>query len=502
MSVNDRARAPASFSFRRLIAAILLGMLLGGTGHAQTPAAPAGNAQTAQQSGQANEIEHAVADLASWVSQHGGHLGALFLELPSHRVLAAHDERALLNPASNMKIVTAAAALDLLGPAYRYSTGLYGKLRDNAIAPLVLRGHGDPSLGVGDLDRLAHALVDRGVRRVDGIRVDQSRFDNAFVPPAFAQQPNEWAAFRAPVSAVALEQNTVTLHVAPGAKGQPARIWFDPPGFVEIDGTVATVAQGQGQNVTLALSPSNQKLKARVGGHIAESLPELRFRRRVDDPRLYAGYVLAELLRRSGIVVAGTVETGGESETTRIAFIESSDLSVLLRELGKNSDNFYAETVFKTLGAETRGSPARSEDGATAAMAFLQRIGAADPGVQIRNGSGLFDADRLTARSLAEVLSYAYGNAKIGPDFLSQLAIGGVDGTLKSRFRRDASRYVVRAKTGTLERAVALSGYILAPHTSAVAFSLLVDGIAGQSTEIRQRLDACVDRAVDQIWRR
>src|SRR5690606_3060998 len=99
-------------------------------------------------------------------------------------------------PASNMKLITAAVTLARLGSEYRFSTGLYGEISAGKVDPLVLRGHGDPSLGTEDLWEIGRALAHLGVTEVGSILVDQSRFDDQFVPPAFEQQPNEWAGFR------------------------------------------------------------------------------------------------------------------------------------------------------------------------------------------------------------------------------------------------------------------------------------------------------------------
>ena len=167
--------------------------------------------------------------LADWVKGRKGTLSARVSEADSGRVWAEATPRQALNPASNMKVLTTAVALDQLGAEYRLSTGLYGEVDGERVDPLVLRGHGDPSLRVEDLWQLARALSHLGVRHVGQVLVDQSRFDDQFVPPAFEQQPNEWAGFRAPVSAVALERNAVTLHVLPTRAAEPARVWFEPP---------------------------------------------------------------------------------------------------------------------------------------------------------------------------------------------------------------------------------------------------------------------------------
>ncbi len=147
------------------------------------------------------------------------------------------------NPASNQKILTTAAVLRHFGAEFRFRTVLCGARAGDAIARLVLRGK-RRSVGSGseDLQELAKTLAQSGVRHVGELLVDQSYFDAHFVPPAFEQQPQEWAAFRAPVSAVSLNRNVTTLNVVPTEPGQPARVWFDPEGFVDVSGTVRTDA--------------------------------------------------------------------------------------------------------------------------------------------------------------------------------------------------------------------------------------------------------------------
>jgi len=158
------------------------------------------------------DAARALRALRDWVTSHGGTLGAAILDVSTGKLVLEHESSRALNPASNMKILTAAVVLDRLGPGYRFSTGLYGSERGTTVPKLVLRGHGDPSFGSDDLWRLARALQSRGTKRVGEILVDQSRFDDQFVPPGFEQQPGEWAAFRAPVSAIALERNAVTMN--------------------------------------------------------------------------------------------------------------------------------------------------------------------------------------------------------------------------------------------------------------------------------------------------
>ena len=467
-------------------------------GDAPATAAASATAATTEE----GAVASALASLHRWVAASGGQLSATILPVNGGEPIASANPDLALNPASNMKLLTAAAALDLLGPQHRFTTGLYGQIQGDVAGPLVLRGHGDPSLRTAELWRLVHALTQRGVTRIDGpLWVDQTRFEPDFVPPAFDQQPDEWAAFRAPISAIALEQNAVTLNVLAARAGEPARVWFEPPGFVVVEGQVGTRPAGAGQGVTLSLAERGGRLRARVGGHVAAGTGRLRFRRRVEDPRLFAGYVFLELARQGGIQVSGEVSPGDGKERRRIAYVESEPLGTLLNRLGKSSDNFYAEMIFRGLGAEAVGEPARSADGARVVERWLHGAGALGERTRVLNGSGLFDANRVSSRDLATALTTAYLDPALGADFVAQLSIAGVDGTLRSRLRQHRKRRIVRAKTGTLNSVVALSGYALGPEPrDAVAFSFIVEGLPGKHSESRRRIDACVDALVRSLW--
>jgi serine-type D-Ala-D-Ala carboxypeptidase/endopeptidase (penicillin-binding protein 4) len=442
-------------------------------------------------------LERELAALSSFVEQQRGKLGVVFVELGSGRVLASSGADLPLNPASNAKIFTIAAALARLGPEYRFVTSVHGRIQGGLAPRLVLRGHGDPSLGSSDLAALARELSRLGLRRVEGdILVDQSRFDDRFVPPGFEQQPDEWAAFRAPVSAVAVDRNALTLHVVPSRRGTPARAWVEPPGFVELSGSVATAPPGSGQRVALSLRAEAGKLRAELGGTIAEGLPRAALRRRVDDPRTLAGHVLAHFLRQEGVELAGGVSEGGANERGLIARHVSLPLATMIHELGKRSDNFYAEMLLKALGAEASGGAGTSAAGAAAIGEWLKSAGAFEPGTRITNGSGLFDTNRVSAGSIGRALAQAFGDPRIGAELVSGLAVGGVDGTLRSRFRAHAHSRAIRAKTGSLRRSVALSGYLLAPSRPPVAFSIVVNDVTQKQAELRRQMDRVVEAAL------
>ncbi|MDP8999503.1 MAG: D-alanyl-D-alanine carboxypeptidase/D-alanyl-D-alanine-endopeptidase, partial [Myxococcota bacterium] len=317
-------------------------------------------------------------------------------------------------------------------------------------------------------------------------------------PTAFEQQPTEWSGFRAPVSAVAVDENCITLTVRPSSPGNAAHVEFEPPGFVDAEGTVRTAEDGGADTVELALSASGLRMAAKVSGAVAAGSRLVRYTRRAEDPSLLAGYALKALLERAGVKVSGDVKLG----TARghvLARHLSEPLSLLLYSLGKQSDNFYAEMIFKGLAGEGKGRPAKSGDAAEIVTRWIERIGASDPGIVIKNGSGLFDANRVTAWSTVELLRWAWRDPTAGPEFVAQLAVGGADGTLHKRFRNELTRRRVRAKTGTLDDAIALSGYVLqGAGKGPIAFSMLFNHVTGKQDAARHAADRLVELIAKQ----
>lgn len=476
-----------------------------------TAPAPSDSASApAPSAGRSPDLESAVRALVNHRELGGAQISVVLLDCETGNVLAQSGEHVVVNPASNAKLYTAAAALAILHGSHRYQTTLSGTIKSGAATSLVLRGHGDPSLRAQDLWAMAQELKAHGARRVEGdIVVDQRFFDEQTTPPAFEQQPNEWAAFRAPVSAVAVNENVITMTVRPGAAGSNASISFDPPGFVDVEGTVKTSDSGA-DTVGLELAKTGEgghRMSAKVSGAVSADSRLVRYTKRVEDPQLLAGYALKAILEESGVKVSGDVKLGATGKDAKegkgvLARHESEPLSTLLYALGKNSDNFYAEMIFKSIAGEVKPRPSKSQDSAEIVTKWVEKNDLGDTGLVVKNGSGLFDANRTTAHSMAKLLRFVWQDPSLRGEFVSQLAIGGVDGTLHKRFRDLRTHRAVRAKTGTLDDAIALSGYVLAPAgKSTIAFAILFNKVSGKASVARAAADKLVDTIHDRQWK-
>ncbi len=431
----------------------------------------------------------------------GDQVSVSVLDAATGTVLFAHQPALALNPASNQKLVTAAAALARLGPEFRMRTALYGRVEGDGVATLVLRGLGDPSLRQSDLVELARDLADHGVRRVGEIVVDASYFDGQLLPPAFEQQPGEIAPFRAATGAVSVDANAYVLRVLPGASpGAAARVRLDGAGYFALDSTVST-SEGGAPSIVATQRDAGGRMQLVLRGSIPSGITGVSYRRRIENPLAWAGHLLRDALGAAGIRAGDAVRVGpAPPDVAVLAQHASEPLSEVVSAMGKQSDNFVAEMVFRVLGAQ-RHAPGRVEDSVAAVGDVLREAGVDPAGVRVINGSGLFRGNQIATGDLARLLSWVYQNPGIRDEYLAHLAIGGVDGTLASRFRDLPHPRVVRAKTGTLDNAIALSGYVLAPQAGrAVVFSVIANGVTGRHGPARGLCDGIAGTIATHLW--
>jgi len=413
------------------------------------------------------------------------------------------------NIASNTKIITASAALFLLGPDHRFDTAIFAdkfnKKTGLVEGNIFLRGEGDPTLNVEALRALARSMRRAGVREIrGGVVVDDTYFDDKNSPPLFASQPDEDAAFRAPISAVALTFNSVLIIVSPAnSTRRPARVEVIPANdHVIVRGVVKTVSSGR-THVRLRRRQTTPQLVYEVSGQIRREAAPRHFRYRIEDPVVFAGSAFRKLMIETGISVRGKgpIVAGVIPETaSQVATHTSSPLAIIVRGMGKYSNNFVAEMLLKDIGAETRANdqePATWEDGIGAVRAFLaEKVGLTPNSFRYDNGSGLFDSNEFSPRQIVSVLATAHRSFRYGPDFIASLSIAGVDGTLRRRMARDPARGLVRAKTGTLDSVSSLSGYAAVDGRAPLAFSILVNDLKPRRTSPARKLQDDVAKAL------
>jgi len=419
-------------------------------------------------------------------------IGIAVDEAASGRPILRRNADQPFNIASNVKVVTTAAALALLGPEYRYRTQVFADAIDASgtiTGNLYLRGAGDPSLDTAALWSIANELALIGVKKVTGaLVIDESFFDAETTPPAFDQKKED-APFRAPVGAASLDYNAVTVWVQPAAKaGGPARIAVTPAqNVVTVKSTVLTVAKGH-TSLVAAASATETGTEVTVTGQIrADDLGGEAVRKRIDRPGAFTAAAFRVLLAKAGIRIARDTRFAAVPKTARAVVSHVSEpVGVLVRDMMKFSNNFMAEALMKTLGAEVAGAPGTWPKGVAAVTRWLEDSAGLRRGTyRYENGSGLYDSNRFTPAEVVQVLEAGARDWRTGAEYMAALAIAGADGTLARRMQGTAAERYVRGKSGTLDNVSCLSGFAGSGGARPLAFAVLLNDVPETGPAIR-----------------
>lgn len=427
-----------------------------------------------------------IATLLPREARDNGKLGVIVKSLTSGETIYEHNAQNLFIPASNEKIITSVAALSLLKRDYRFKTEFYsgGEVSKGVLyGGLYVKGYGDPMLGGPDIGFIVYQLKIMGITEIkDGIIVDDSYFSRIRRATGWKES---WADdfYSPPISAITFNYNTIEINVSSSVSGRKPSISIQPEGsnIAIVNNAVAGTKQG-----VLTTNWTNDQTIV-VGGRIRpKSTVTLKIP--VQNPTLLTGNILKNALQKAGIKVTGSAVAGMVPNWAKLFYTHYSEpLYSIITEYLKNSVNIIGENLIKTLGAEFNGIPGSWENGSQVISKFLNSIGIKD-GFRVVDGSGLSLLNRVSPRTLTDVLSYAYTNKIIASDFIDSLPIAGVDGTLRKRFKQSDVQGRVVAKTGYLNNVRALSGYVFTKRGDVLVFSILDNGLGWKTKEFQSSL--------------
>lgn len=415
--------------------------------------------------------------------------------LDTGEVIFHQDSDELLNPASNVKLFTAAAALSLLGPEFRFQTEFLADTElgpDGKVKTLYVRGKGDPLLDTEQLYAIISELHHFGLREVGNIIVDDSYFDTQRNPPGYEQDDSD-RAYMAPTGAVSLNLNTVGVYLRPDEAGKKALVELEPASdYFTVENHSVTTKRGRYRRFAVSSKAFGAKQKIVIHGTLSTEKGAVSVWKKIDNPPMYFGDTLKAMLSQRGIRVRGRVRLGVAPRNAKAIYVhQSPTFDLVLKRMDKLSSNFIAEQLVKTLGAELKGAPGTTEKGVEVIEEFLEsQVGIPRGTYVLKNGSGLNDTNRFSARQITKLLTYMYRHFPIAPEYLSSMGIAAKDGTLRYRFDGSEAAGRLRAKTGTLYNVCALSGYVVSVGGEKFAFSMLINDYPGAHGAVIQGLDA------------
>ena len=480
---------------------------------------PAIGSSTALTTRSLSELQTRIRDVLQRPSLSQAFVGVKVTAAESGKILFEENSNKLLRPASGMKLYTVATALDRLSPDYRFITSVYARTKPDAAGvvrgDLTLYGRGDPSLSFRfnnndyfkAINDLAARIVAAGVKRVEGDLVGDETY---FIGPPYGAgwewEDLQWW-YGAEVSALTVNDNYLELTISAGAQpGAPAVATLRPAApLLAVNNRVITSVKGTRRDINVHRPLNSNTLE--LSGTLAAG-DTYTGRIAMSRPALLMAYLLRASLAQQGVTITGKtrvvpsppasttpVAEPAASGLIEVATFQSHPLSLISAHTLKPSQNLYTEMLLRTLGtvagpmtataATTRTSEAA---GVEVVKAFLRDAGVNASSLVLADGSGLSRSDMITADATVQLLTYMRRH-RYAVAFRDALPVGGIDGTLRNRFKGTAAENNLRAKTGTLSTAASLSGYVTTAAGEELIFSIIVNNYPDGTSPVADCID-------------
>lgn len=481
------------------------------------------------------------------------HWGIDVVDLESGKVIYSLNPDHLFLPASNVKLLTTAAALATAGPDYRFHTTVEttGKLDSNGrlLGDLVIVGRGDANISgrvmpyqvkterisppTLILEQLADQLVQRGLKMVDGDLIGDDTFYSAQrYGEGWSYDDLQWID-GAPVSALSFNDNVLFIRIHPGEQvGEKALVTTDPEtAYYEIDNRIVTSAAGVARKIGVHRDAGS--LKVLLWGSLPLNDSGTSEAITIEDPADFTAQLFRGILEKRGITITGKTRarhgdlaqffdqplqppegrnhkqccsavpaTAAQTQVQPAPLVTPPNPPLVLAEhvslplledvrvTNKASQNLHAELLLRLI-SKLKGGDGSFEDGSAARRQFLLKAGLRSEDFFLLDGSGLSRRDLITPESVVQLLTYA-SRQPWGPNYEQTLPVAGVDGSLAERFQNTAASGLVHAKTGTLSHVNALSGYGETRSGRRFVFSIFCNNHNVPSSKVIGAIDSIV----------
>src|SRR5438067_6283964 len=404
------------------------------------------------------------------------------VDVDSGTVVAERNPNTPLAPASNMKLFTTAAAIDLLHPDFQVTTTVFMRGAVDAAGTITgdvkIAGHGDPTIGGRFHDGHATAVVDEwandlksnGIKTIEGDLIfEYGYMDTEYIHPSWpTDQLVNW--YEAPVSAFSMQEGCVEVRVTPTRSGKPCAVQLEPAtSYINVQSSCVT---GRGLPFITRLRDSNTVL---IRGGVPTRSGTTEIFVTVENPIHYFAAVTSEAFARDGISVQGQVIlTPRDAHPDFRAIAQhTTPLSVVVYVINKKSQNHYAEQLVKIIGAEKKHAGTWPAGTSTVTQWLTGKLGVPENEYHQADGSGMSRDNRASANAFIHLLRYMWGTP-YREDFVSSLPYSGdPDSKFGKRLRAAPYSRQVYAKTGYIVGVVGLSGYVHGASGKIYAFSFI-----------------------------
>jgi serine-type D-Ala-D-Ala carboxypeptidase/endopeptidase (penicillin-binding protein 4) len=423
--------------------------------------------------------------------------GILIQSLNSDTPIYSHDSDRYFTPASNVKLLTTAAALVQLGSQFRIRTSAYATGVAPNLTSLRIVGRGDPSFTTVQLKELVRQIKNKGIRNIKKLIVDDNYFQKPNINSSW-----EWSdlsTYYAPsINSLILNENAITLTLLPQQIGQSLQLkWSDfiasRQWRIENETTTAPAKTESGIEIDTVYGESTLQIKGKLA---IDSEPD-EWNLSVVDPANYFLESLRVALMNEGIIVKqGLVIDRARSRSflnpllekgeMEIAAIESPTLANLIQTTNQDSNNLYAESLLKIMGVT-----ANNANDLEVLKQKLTELGVDSENYNLVDGSGLSRQNLVSLGAIVQTLKQI-SNTPEGEIYKQSLPVAGISGTLKNRFKNIETKEKIQAKTGTITGASALSGYLQLANNQTLVFSIIVNQSNESGVNLRRAIDEIV----------
>lgn len=416
-----------------------------------------------------------------------------------------------LTPASVMKLITTAVALELLGPDYTFKTviGYTGKLNKRngkLTGDLIVRGGGDPTLGspyfkdhYGDFREIwLSEIKNLGIRKIEGrVITDDSYYD-------FQPVPSKWLwedagnYYGAGAYGLSVFDNTYEIHFMTDTDSSLI-VKEIVPEECRVEFSNWLIAAGTSDEGYVFAAPYSTN--GWLSGTIPADLDNFALKASISDPPRLMAKITDRMLRTEGISITEEPSTfrleaiSSVNNFTLISEIKSPPLSEIIEVLNHESVNLYAEHLVKELGKFYSGSGSTAA-GVEIIKQFLKDSGINSDGMFIEDGSGLSPVNAINPKGLVEILLYMKKNGKHFPEYLNSLPEAGKEGTLKNYFRDPVFDSRLKAKSGSMTRVRSYAGYFTTQSGKEMVFSIIINNFSGPTRHIINCIEEIVKETI------
>jgi D-alanyl-D-alanine carboxypeptidase/D-alanyl-D-alanine-endopeptidase (penicillin-binding protein 4) len=409
-------------------------------------------------------------------------------------MLFQKNENHLFVPASSVKILTAAAALHILGVDYHYETKLFtdGKRKKHEIqGNLFIKGVGDPDLSIRSLEELIFALKLEGVQRIQGdLCIDISDFDEIEQGPGWMWDEGAYF-YNSPVGALIVNHSCIDIWVRPNAKiAEAPTIYVRPKtDYVRIN-SEATVSAEE-NTLTVERRWMKHENIIDISGKIPFTAEPHYVAVPLEAPHFYAAFIFREMLKKNDIGLSGEIKVKRvPDEATQLAAAASRPLSKIVEQMMKESDNLIADMLFKKIGQVRYGAPGSWQKGSRAVREFLKDVVGLDTErMVILDGSGLSRYNLISPHHFIEALAWMKQQFACASEFEASFPLSGIDGSLVERMQDNSVKGKVRAKPGTMTGISSLVGFATTQEGEQLAFSILLNGFTKSNKDYKAQIE-------------